>query len=61
MLVFVISDVSITLNLDKDSYPKQFTNTRFTPIIYIVNSTTEKIEHKFVGHSARDEFLHLIK
>jgi len=52
---------TVTLNLDKDSYPEQFAKTRFTPIIYIVNSTTEKIEHKFVGYSARDEFLHLLK
>lgn len=53
--------IPLTLNLDKDSYPEQFAKTRFTPIIYIVNSTTEEIEHKFVGYSARDEFLHLLK
>lgn len=53
--------IPITLNLDKDSYPEQFGKTRFTPIIYIVNSATEKVEHKFVGYSAKDEFLHLIK
>jgi len=53
--------IPITLNLDKDSYPEPFAKTRFTPIIYIVNSTTEQIEHKFVGYSARDEFLHLLK
>lgn len=53
--------IPITLNLDKDSYPEQFAKTRFTPILYIVNSTTEKIEHKFVGYSTRDEFLHLLK
>ena len=53
--------IPVTLNLDKDSYPKQFADTRFTPILYIVNSTTEKIEHQFVGYSTRDEFLHLLK
>ena len=53
--------IPLTLNLDKDSYPEKFAKTRFTPIIYIVNSTTEEIEHKFVGYSARDEFLHLLK
>jgi len=53
--------IPITLNLDKDSFPEQFSKTRFTPIIYIVNSTTEEIEHKFVGYSAKDEFLHLLK
>ena len=53
--------IPVTLNLDKDSYPEQFGKTRFTPIIYIVNSATEKIEHKFVGYSARNEFLRLLK
>ncbi len=53
--------IPVTLNLDKDSYPEQFGKTRFTPIIYIVNSTTETIEHKFVGYSARNEFLRLLK
>jgi len=53
--------VPIMLNLDKDSYPKQFANTRFTPIIYIVNSKNEAIRHKFVGYSNRGEFLHLLK
>lgn len=53
--------VPLALNLDKDSYPEKFAKTRFTPIIYIVNPTTEEIEHKFVGYSTRDEFLHLLK
>lgn len=53
--------IPLTLNLDKDNYPEKFAKTRFTPIIYIVNSTTEEIEHKFVGYSARDEFLRLLK
>ena len=53
--------IPLALNLDKDSYPEKFAKTRFTPIIYIVNPTTEEIEHKFVGYSARDEFLHLLK
>jgi len=53
--------VPLTLNLDKDTYPEQFAKTRFTPIIYIVNSTTEKIEHQFTGYSARNEFLRVLK
>lgn len=53
--------IPLALNLDKDSYPEKFAKTRFTPIIYIVNPTTEEIEHKFVGYSARNEFLHLLK
>lgn len=53
--------VPLMLNLDTDKFPEQFAKTRFTPIIYIVNSTTEKIEHKFVGYSARNEFLRVLK
>ena len=53
--------IPLMLNLDLDDYPEQFTKTRFTPILYIVNSTTEKIEHQFVGYSARDEFLHVLR
>ena len=53
--------VPLALNLDTDTYPEQFARTRFTPIIYIVNSTTEKIEHKFAGYSSRGEFLRVLK
>lgn len=53
--------IPLTLNLDKDTYPEKFAKTRFTPIIYIINSTTEEIEHKFVGYSTRDSFLQLLK
>ena len=53
--------IPLMLNLDKDTYPEQFSKTRFTPILYIVDSKEEKIEHKFVGYSNRDEFLQTIK
>ena len=53
--------VPLTLNLDTDKFPEQFAETRFTPIIYIVNAKTEKIEHQFTGYSARNEFLRLLK
>lgn len=53
--------IPLALNLDKDSYPEKFAKTRFTPIIYIVNPTTEEIEHQFAGYSTRNEFLHLLK
>lgn len=53
--------IPLMLNLDKDAYPEQFAKTRFTPIIYIVNSHDEKIEHEFAGYNTRDEFLHLLK
>ena len=53
--------IPVMLNLDKDSYPEQFAKTRFTPILYIVESKDEKILHKFVGYSSRGEFLQVLK
>ena len=53
--------VPVMLNLDKDSYPEQFAKTRFTPILYIVESKDEKILHKFVGYSSRGAFLQVLK
>jgi len=53
--------IPLMLNLDKDTYPKQFAKTRFTPILYIVDSKDEKIMHKFVGYSNRGEFLQIVK
>ena len=53
--------IPLMLNLDKDSYPEQFAKTRFTPILYIVDSKDESIKHKFVGYSARGEFLQILK
>jgi len=53
--------IPLMLNLDKDTYPEQFSKTRFTPILYIVDSKEEKIEYKFVGYSNRGEFLQTIK
>lgn len=53
--------IPLMLNLDKDTYPEQFAKTRFTPILYIVDSKDESIKHKFVGYSARGEFLQILK
>lgn len=53
--------IPMMLNLDTDTYPEQFSKTRFTPILYVVNSKNEKIEHKFVGYSARGDFLQVLK
>jgi len=53
--------IPLMLNLDKDSYPKQLSKTRFTPIIYILDKQDETILHKFVGYSARGDFLHILK
>jgi len=53
--------IPLMLNLDKDSYPKQFAKTRFTPMLYLVDAKDESIMHKFVGYSARGEFLRVLK
>jgi len=53
--------IPLMLNLDKDSYPEEFAKTRFTPILYIVDAKDESIKHKFVGFSARGEFLQVLK
>ena len=53
--------VPVMLNIDVDTFPKQFAKTRFTPILYIVNSSSETIEKEFVGYSSRDAFLQLFK
>ncbi len=53
--------IPLMLNLDTSTYPKQFAKTRFTPILYIVDSHDEKILHQFVGYNNRDGFLRLLK
>ena len=53
--------IPLTLNLDTDTYPEQFSKTRFTPIIYIVDEKNEKIEHTFEGYNNRGDFLRLLK
>ncbi len=53
--------IPLMLNLDKDKFPEQFSKIRFTPILYIVDSKDESIKHKFVGYSAKNEFLYLLK
>jgi thiol-disulfide isomerase/thioredoxin len=52
--------IPLVLNLDTDKFPKQFAKTRFTPILYVVNSKDENIAHQFSGYNNRDGFLHLL-
>jgi len=53
--------IPLTLNLDTDTYPEQFAKTRFTPILYTINSKDETITHTFEGYSSRGDFLRLLK
>lgn len=53
--------IPLMLNLDTDSFPKALAKTRFTPILYIVDSKSEQILHQFVGYSNHDLFLQLLE
>lgn len=53
--------IPLLLNFDEKIFPSQFSKEQVTPTLYIVNSQSEKIEHKFVGYNNRDEFLHILK
>lgn len=53
--------IPLVLNLDKDTYPKQFTKTRITPVLYIVDPEDEMLFDKFLGYSARGDFLQVLK
>ncbi len=53
--------IPLMLNLDEKKFPAQFHEIVFTPTIYIVNASSEKIEHTFIGYGSKDDFLHLLK
>jgi thioredoxin-related protein len=53
--------IPLMLNFDEKQFPEQFSKEQVTPTLYIVNSQSEKIEHKIVGYNNRDEFLHILK
>jgi hypothetical protein len=53
--------VPLMLNLDLDKFPEQFSKSGIVPMLYIVNSDTEMIEHKFAGYSSRGAFLRVLK
>lgn len=53
--------VPLMLNLDTDTFPEQFSKSRFTPILYVVDPQNENIVHQFTGYNNRDGFLHLLK
>lgn len=53
--------VPLMLNLDTDTFPEQFSKSRFTPILYIVNPNNDSITDQFIGYNNRDGFLHLLK
>lgn len=53
--------IPVMLNFSRKNFPKQFREIALTPTLYIVNPNTEKIEHQFVGYSAKDDFIHFLK
>jgi len=52
--------VPLMLNYDAKNFPAQFLKEKMTPVIYIVDAVSEKIEDKFVGFNNRDGFLRLL-
>ncbi|UFH60110.1 thioredoxin family protein [Sulfurovum mangrovi] len=52
--------VPLTLNRDEKQFPAKFTSS-FTPVIYFIDASNEKILHKVTGYSQREEFLYLLK
>jgi len=53
--------IPLMLNQDLDKYPKEFAKTAIVPILNIINSDTEVLEHQFVGYSSRSDFLRRLK
>jgi thioredoxin-related protein len=53
--------IPVMLNFSRKNFPKQFKEINLTPTLYIVDPKTEKINHQFVGYSAKDDFLFELK
>jgi thioredoxin-related protein len=53
--------VPVMLNFSRKNFPIQFREIALTPTLYIVDPKTEKILHQFVGYSAREDFLRVLK
>ncbi|CAA6803026.1 MAG: Unknown protein [uncultured Sulfurovum sp.] len=51
----------VMLNLNSDKFPEQLAKTRYTPILYVLDSNDETIKHQFTGYNNREGFLHLLK
>ena len=52
--------ITAMLNFSKKDFPVQLREVALIPAIYIVDSKTEKILHRFVGYNHRGEFLELL-
>lgn len=52
--------IPVILNRDEKKFPEKFTST-FTPVIYFIDASDEKILHQVTGYSQREEFLYLLK
>ena len=55
------SPKKVSANFDKKNFPKSLQKIGFTPILYIIDEKTQKIEDTFVGYSSRDLFLDKLK
>jgi thioredoxin-related protein len=53
--------VPLMLNFSRKNFPIQFREIALTPTLYLVDPKTQKIQHQFVGYSAKDDFLHVLQ
>ncbi len=53
--------ITLILNLDKKKFPKKLGKIKITPILYIIDPNSEKIEKNFIGYSNRERFLDFIQ
>jgi len=53
--------VPAMLNFSKKNFPEQFKKVAIVPVLFIVDSKTEKTLHQFVGYHNRIDFLHLLE
>ncbi|GEM_PF-528253 len=53
--------VPLMLNFSEKNFPSQFNDIAITPVLYILDPQTEKIENTFVGYNNHESFLQFLK
>ncbi|MDQ1325470.1 MAG: hypothetical protein QG564_594 [Campylobacterota bacterium] len=52
--------VPLMLNFSEKNFPSQFNDIAITPVIYIIDPITEKIQNTFVGYNNHEAFLQFL-
>jgi len=50
--------IPLMLNFDTKKFPKELQENALTPTLYIIDSTTEKVQKAYIGYMSHDEFLY---